>query len=58
MIHPPTFYEGPLCDHELEELTDLLDLVGERLCDLGDEDLAGHVAWWIRRLTNRKRRAR
>lgn len=52
MIHPPTFYEGPLRDHETAELADLLELVGAELHHAGAEDLAGHVAWWIRRLTN------
>jgi hypothetical protein len=58
MIHPPTFYEGPLHDHEIEELAELLELVTGRLFDSGQEDLAGHVAWWIVRLTNVKGQAR
>jgi hypothetical protein len=52
MMHPPTFYAGPLQDHEVDELAGLLDLVAERLSAAGAEDLAGHVDWWALRLAN------
>lgn len=54
MMHPPTFYAGPLHDHEVDELAGLLELVGESLCASGATDLAGHIAWWVLRLTNVK----
>jgi hypothetical protein len=52
MMHPPTFYEGPLHDHEVDDLAGLLELVEENLHALGAPDLAGHVGWWVLRLTN------
>jgi hypothetical protein len=58
MIHPPTFYEGPLHDHETCELADLLELVGEHLDQTGEKDLAGHLAWWIMRLSKTKEEGR
>ena len=54
MMPPPTFYEGPLADHEVDDLVGLLELVGQRLAGAGSEDLAGHVGWWVWRLTNIK----
>jgi hypothetical protein len=54
MVHPPTFYEGPLHDHEVDDLVGLLELVGQRLASAGPEDLAGHVGWWVWRLRNLK----
>jgi hypothetical protein len=55
MMHPPTFYEGPLHDHEVDDLVGLLELVEQRLAGAGPEDLAGHVGWWVLRLTNIKK---
>jgi hypothetical protein len=54
MMPPPTFYEGPLADHEVDDLAGLLELVEESLHVSGAEDLAGHVGWWVWRLTNAK----
>ena len=54
MMPPPTFYEGPLHDHEVDDLVGLLELVEQRLAGIGAEDLAGHVGWWVWRLTNVK----
>ncbi len=54
MMPPPTFYEGPLHDHEIDDLVGLLELVEQRLAGAGPEDLAGHVSWWVLRLTNLK----
>jgi len=58
MIHPPTFYEGPLQDHEIDELADLLEYVEERLADSEFSDLSTHLAWWSLRLSNLRRKAR
>ena len=58
MMHSPTFYEGPLADHEVDDLAGLLELVGQRLAGAGSEDLAGHVGWWVLRLTSVKRQRR
>ena len=52
MMPPPTYYTGPLHDHELDDLVGLLKLVEQTLYASGAEDLAGHVAWWALRLTN------
>lgn len=54
MIHPPTFYEGPLHDHEIDDLAGLLELVEDQLHLSGFDDLAGHLSWWILRLSNTK----
>ena len=54
MMHPPTFYEGPLADHEVDHLAGLLELVGQRLAGAGPEDLGGPVGWWVWRLTSVK----
>jgi hypothetical protein len=43
-----------LHDHEVDELAGLLELVEESLCASGATDLAGHIAWWVLRLTNVK----
>lgn len=58
MMHPPTFYEGPLADHETDELAGLLEAVEQSLYDAGAPDLAGHVGWWVLRLTNLKSQRR
>jgi hypothetical protein len=58
MMHPPTFYEGPLHDHEVDDLAGLLELVEQHLAGAGLEDLAGHVGWWVLRLTNVNRQRR
>jgi hypothetical protein len=55
MIHPPTFSEGPLTDHEIAELADLLESVEERL---GLDELAGHLAWWVLRLSRAREERR
>ena len=41
MIHPPTFTHGPLHDHELAELADLLDDIDTWIAD--DQAVPGHL---------------
>jgi hypothetical protein len=51
---PPTFYAGPLHNHEVDDLAGFLESVEETLRASGAEDLAGHIGWWVLRLTNVK----
>lgn len=56
MIHPPTFTHGPLHDHEVTELVDLLDDLDAWIAD--DETVPEHlrvrVPAWAARLANTK----
>jgi hypothetical protein len=54
MIHPPTFSHGPLHDHELAELADLLDDIDMWIAgqDNVPEHLRLRVPAWALRLTN------
>jgi hypothetical protein len=56
MIHPPTFTHGPLHDHELAELADLLDDIDAWIAsdETVPEHLAIRVPAWAARLANAK----
>lgn len=54
MIHPPTFTHGPLHDHELAALADLLDDIDAWITDdqTAPEHLRIRVPAWAARLAN------
>lgn len=54
MIHPPTFSHGPLHDHELAELADLLDDIDMWIAGQHDvpEHLRLRIPAWALRLAN------
>lgn len=56
MIHPPTFTHGPLHDHELADLADLLDDLEVWMADQAavPEHLRIRVPAWAARLANTK----
>ena len=56
MIHPPTFTHGPLHDHELADLADLLDDIDTCIAHVEavPQHLRIRIPAWAARLANIK----